>query len=58
MLLPYMLSEITGPVYGYEDNGENDSDLTRQHQGEPIGERIIVTGRVFGGDGPDSAYTH
>ncbi len=29
----------------------NDSDLTRQHAGEPLGERIIVTGRVIDEDG-------
>jgi protocatechuate 3,4-dioxygenase, beta subunit len=28
-----------------------DHDLTRQHAGEPIGERIIVTGRVLDSDG-------
>ena len=28
-----------------------DADLTRQHRGEPLGERIIVTGRVTGSDG-------
>jgi protocatechuate 3,4-dioxygenase, beta subunit len=28
-----------------------DNDLTRQHPGEPIGERIIVTGRVLDSDG-------
>ena len=28
-----------------------DHDLTRQHGGEPIGERIIVTGRVVDSDG-------
>src|SRR5205823_14237570 len=27
-----------------------DHDLTRQHGGEPIGERIIVTGRVLDSD--------
>ena len=46
ILLPHTLSEITGPVYGHEDIGETDTDLTRQHAGEPLGERIIVTGRV------------
>src|SRR3982074_2201366 len=30
---------------------ELDHDLTRQHAGEPIGERIIVTGRVLDSDG-------
>ena len=28
-----------------------ESDLTIQHSGEPLGERIIVTGRVLDGDG-------
>ena len=31
--------------------GELDHDLTRQHDGEPLGERIIVTGRVLDEDG-------
>jgi protocatechuate 3,4-dioxygenase beta subunit len=31
--------------------GELDHDLTRQHDGEPLGERIIVHGRVTDGDG-------
>ena len=48
--LPHTLSEITGPVYGHEDIGETDTDLTRQHAGEPMGERIIVTGRVLDED--------
>jgi protocatechuate 3,4-dioxygenase beta subunit len=50
ILLPHTLSEITGPVYGHEDIGETDTDLTRQHTGEPLGERIIVTGRVLDED--------
>ena len=40
-----------GPVYGRVPVGPNDPDLTRQHRGEPIGERITVAGRVLGGDG-------
>jgi len=51
IILPHTLSEITGPAYGHEAVGELDHDLTRQHQGEPIGERIIVAGRVLDGDG-------
>ena len=37
------------PVYGAEDLGELDNDLTRNaaRNGEPLGERIIVTGRVL-----------
>jgi protocatechuate 3,4-dioxygenase beta subunit len=51
LLLPHMLSELTGPVYGHDAVGELDHDLTRQHEGEPLGERIIVTGRVTDRDG-------
>jgi protocatechuate 3,4-dioxygenase, beta subunit len=51
ILLPHTLSEVTGPVFGHSDIGSNDHDLTRQHASEPLGERIIVTGRVMDGDG-------
>src|SRR4051812_30133567 len=50
VVLPHTLSELTGPVYGHESVQEHDGDLTRQHQGEPLGERIIVTGRVLDED--------
>src|ERR687893_213965 len=49
--LSHTLSELTGPVYGHESVRPEDTDLTRQHAGEPLGERIIVTGRVLDGDG-------
>ncbi len=42
----HTLSELTGPVYGHETVRENDNDLTLQHKGEPLGERIIVHGHV------------
>lgn len=47
--LPQTLSELTGPVYGEDDIHELDNDLTRNAivNGEPIGERIIVAGRVL-----------
>lgn len=48
---PHTLSEITGPLYGHEAIRETDNDLTRQHAGEPLGERIIVTGRVLDDNG-------
>src|SRR5262249_56259020 len=51
ILLPHTLSEITGPVLGWGDIQAGDHDLTRQHDGEPIGERIIVSGRVPHEDG-------
>nr|WP_198679643.1 protocatechuate 3,4-dioxygenase subunit beta [Thermomonospora amylolytica] len=43
--------ELTGPVFGVTDVTELDRDLTRQHTGEPLGERIVVTGRVTDRDG-------
>lgn len=49
--LEHTLSEITGPTFGPEDIGPNDDDLTRQHEGTPIGQRIIVAGQVRDGDG-------
>lgn len=49
--IPQTLSEITGPVYGHEMIRPTDHDLTRQHEGEAIGERIIVAGRVLDEDG-------
>jgi len=47
VLMPQTLSEITGPLFGFDDLKPTDNDLTRQHKGEPIGERIIVSGRVL-----------
>ena len=49
MLLPQTLSELTGPVFGHDDIQPLDNDLTRNavKNGAPIGERIIVTGRVL-----------
>jgi protocatechuate 3,4-dioxygenase beta subunit len=43
--------ELTSPVFGHQEVGALDADLTRQHDGEPIGERIIVTGRVLDAGG-------
>jgi protocatechuate 3,4-dioxygenase beta subunit len=49
--MPHTLTEVTGPLLGEGRVGELDHDLTRQHAGEPLGERIIVHGRVLDGDG-------
>jgi protocatechuate 3,4-dioxygenase beta subunit len=48
---PEALSDTRGPAFGHAPVGEFDHDLTRQHRGEPIGERIIVAGRVLDSDG-------
>jgi protocatechuate 3,4-dioxygenase, beta subunit len=57
VIIPHTLSELTGPVYPYGRIDVNDTDLTRQHPGEPLGERIIVQGRVLDEDGRPIAKT-
>ena len=57
ILLPQSLSEMTGPVFGHERVKDGDADLTRQHAGEPLGERIIVSGRVLDEDGRPVPHT-
>ncbi len=49
--LPPTLSETTGPDLGAEFSDPGAADLTKQHSGEPIGERIVVTGRVIDENG-------
>lgn len=51
VIVPQTLSELTGPVFGWDDLKPTDNDLTAQHRGEPIGERIIVSGRVLDENG-------
>ncbi|MEQ9326913.1 MAG: protocatechuate 3,4-dioxygenase subunit beta [Rhodospirillales bacterium] len=43
------LSEVTGPVFGHNDIGPLDNDLIKNFAktGDPVGERIIVHGRVL-----------
>ena len=57
VIAPQTLSEITGPVFGYGDLKPTDHDLTRQHKGEPIGERIICSGRVLDENGKSVPHT-
>jgi protocatechuate 3,4-dioxygenase beta subunit len=45
------LTEITGPLLGAERVTAADADLTTRHRGEPLGERIILTGRVLDSGG-------
>jgi protocatechuate 3,4-dioxygenase beta subunit len=45
--IPHSLTETTGPTFTGRWHGKNVADLTRQHKGEPLGERIIVAGRVL-----------
>jgi protocatechuate 3,4-dioxygenase beta subunit len=51
VLLPHNLTEITGPLLGAERVLPTDSDLTTGHDGEALGQRIIVRGRVLDSDG-------
>ena len=51
VLLPHTLSEVTGPLFGDDHVRVEDGDLTRQHDGEPLGERIIVGGQVLDENG-------
>ncbi|MCK5273394.1 MAG: protocatechuate 3,4-dioxygenase subunit beta [Alphaproteobacteria bacterium] len=50
--LKQTLSEMTGPVYGHECVGPLDHDMTKNARvnGEPLGERIVVAGRVLDED--------
>jgi protocatechuate 3,4-dioxygenase beta subunit len=57
IIVPQTLSERTGPVYGHDAVGPADHDLTRQHGGEPLGERIIIEGRVCDEDGRAIPHT-
>jgi len=50
-VLPRNLTEVTGPLLGADRVGKGDDDLTRQHAGEPLGQRIVVHGRVLDGAG-------
>ena len=43
--------ELAAPVFGQRDVGPLEADLTIQRGGEPIGERMVVTGRVLDGEG-------
>jgi protocatechuate 3,4-dioxygenase beta subunit len=51
VILPGTETELTGPAYGESAVEPLDGDLTRQHAGEPLGQRIILEGRVLGSDG-------
>ncbi len=45
------LTELHGPVFGESRIRPNDNDLTAQHPGEPIGEKIVVSGQLMDSDG-------
>jgi protocatechuate 3,4-dioxygenase beta subunit len=51
VLLPHLLTEVTGPLFGDREVAASEADLTHWDGGEAIGQRIIVTGRVLDGAG-------
>jgi len=55
--LPHTLSEITGPSVSPSRVDAKAFDLTKQHRGEPLGERIVVSGRVLDENGRPAPHT-
>jgi protocatechuate 3,4-dioxygenase beta subunit len=49
--LPEELHSLEAPVFGEDTLDPNDGDLTAHGDGPPVGERIIVTGRLLDEDG-------
>ena len=47
----HTLSEVTGPNFTDRWAGPDATDLTRLHRGAPLGERMILAGRVLDEDG-------
>ncbi|HVN11696.1 MAG TPA: protocatechuate 3,4-dioxygenase subunit beta [Kineosporiaceae bacterium] len=43
--------ELLAPVFGHREVDPLEADLTIGHAGEPVGERIVVTGRISDADG-------
>ena len=55
--LKQTLTEITGPVFTNGWTGPQTTDLTKQHKAEPIGERMILAGRILDEDGKPVPHT-
>ncbi len=51
VLLPHTETELAEPVYGHSAVGAADADLTNRHEGQPQGQRIVVSGRVVDDEG-------
>jgi protocatechuate 3,4-dioxygenase beta subunit len=49
--IPEAAHPVAGPVFGEDALDPSDADLTGQHGGEPLGERIVVSGRLLDEDG-------
>jgi protocatechuate 3,4-dioxygenase, beta subunit len=57
VIVPQTLTELTGPAFGTGAVRPLDHDLTRQHPGGPIGERIVIAGQVRDEDGRPVPHT-
>lgn len=55
--IAHTLSEITGPTFDDGWTGTQALDLTTPHAAAPLGERIIVSGRVLDEDGRAVRHT-
>jgi protocatechuate 3,4-dioxygenase beta subunit len=56
--ISHTLTETTGPANAWSRlMGESMADLTTQHKGEPLGQRIVVSGRVVDEDGRPVPHT-
>lgn len=53
MRVPRTLTEATGPLFGHLAVAADEADLTRGAAAPPIGERIVVEGRVLDDARPD-----
>jgi protocatechuate 3,4-dioxygenase, beta subunit len=51
VVLPERFADLEGPVFGEHDFDRLDNDLIAAADGAPLGERIIVQGRVLDEDG-------
>jgi protocatechuate 3,4-dioxygenase, beta subunit len=51
LILPQRLADPTGPVFGPGLVEQGEDDLTAGHAGEPLGQRIVVSGQVRDGVG-------
>jgi len=49
--LPRGSAQSAGPVFSASLLSNTDADLTKQSSGEPLGERIVLAGRVLDSDG-------
>jgi len=50
VIIPQTLTELSAPVYGSNSIGALDHDLTAQCAAPPVGQRIVVSGRVVDED--------